>query len=144
MSVCRDDGQLRTLLGSCIGVALYDRRQRIGGLAHIVLPESRGSTVQPGKYADTAVPELVRQMSRLADGKLKVWAKIAGGARMFAVGTASSVGEQNAMAIEKHLRQLGIAIVGRDCGGEKGRRMLLDSRTGIVTIGFVGSEPVEL
>ena len=44
MQVGGNGDTLRTLLGSCIGLALYDRRRKIGGLAHIVLPESRGKT----------------------------------------------------------------------------------------------------
>ena len=51
-------------LGSCIGIALLDRASLVAGLAHVVLPESRpGGT--PGKFADTAVPELVRRVSGL-------------------------------------------------------------------------------
>ena len=51
----------RTLLGSCVGLALYDPHRAIGGLAHVVLPNSGGTAALPGKYADTALPELLRQ-----------------------------------------------------------------------------------
>ena len=40
MAVAINDGVLRTLLGSCIGLALYDQNRRVGGLAHVVLPDS--------------------------------------------------------------------------------------------------------
>ena len=42
IAVATSEGVLRTLLGSCIGLVLYDRRARAGGLAHIVLPDSQG------------------------------------------------------------------------------------------------------
>ena len=49
IGVAQSEGQLRTLLGSCLGVALYDRRLRIAALSHIVLPDSQGQTHLPGK-----------------------------------------------------------------------------------------------
>jgi len=52
-------------LGSCIGVALLDRASPVAGLAHVVLPEGRSGTAVPAKFADTAVPELIRQVSAL-------------------------------------------------------------------------------
>ena len=72
--------RLRTVLGSCIGVALYDRRAGIGGLAHVMLPDSRGEVKMPGKFADTAIPALVEKLTQAGAGKLS--AKIAGGANM--------------------------------------------------------------
>ena len=62
IAVARDDGVLRTLLGSCLGLALYDRRLKVGGVAHIVLPESMGRLSNPGKFADTAVPAMIDRM----------------------------------------------------------------------------------
>ncbi len=59
-----DGNTLHTLLGSCVGLALYDRQQKIGGLAHIVLPDSRGSEHRLGKYVNTAVPSLMDQNSK--------------------------------------------------------------------------------
>ena len=50
-------------LGSCVGVAVVDPSTKIGGLAHVMLPDStaiKGST-NIAKFADTGVEELVRQ-----------------------------------------------------------------------------------
>ena len=80
IGVARTSGLLRTLLGSCLGLALYDRRLKVAGLGHIVLPSALGRNEHPGKYADTAVPEMIRQMQELAgEERLKLCAKIAGG-----------------------------------------------------------------
>ena len=41
LNLCRDPDIITTLgLGSCIGIALYDPSTKIGGLAHIMLPDS--------------------------------------------------------------------------------------------------------
>ena len=66
LAVIQETGVLRTLLGSCVGLVLYDQRNRVGALAHIVLPSANGSNTHPGKYADTAIPELIRLMAAVA------------------------------------------------------------------------------
>lgn len=141
IAVGRDEGTLRTMLGSCVGLVLHDRRRRMSGLAHIMLPDSRGQGQPPGKYADTAVAELLRRLRALADGDtLRLTAKLAGGAKMFAFQTGPTIGDQNVQALERLLTAEGIAIVARACGGEHGRRMKLDVASGIVTIETVGLE----
>ncbi len=144
MAVAINDGVLRTLLGSCIGLVLYDRKCKVGGLAHVVLPESRGETDRPGKFVDTAIPALIRDMKRLAGGAIEPTARIAGGANIFATEVVETVGRQNIEASERILEALGIPIVGRHCGGERGRRMSLDTATGLIIIEVVGSDPIEL
>ncbi len=144
MAVAINDGVLRTLLGSCIGLVLYDRKCKVGGLAHVVLPESRGKTDRPGKFVDTAIPALMRDMQRLAGGAIEPTARIAGGANMFAMEVVETIGRENSEASELSLEALRIPIVGRHCGGNQGRRMSLDTATGLIIIEVVGSDPIEL
>ena len=74
-------------LGSCIGLALIDRRVGVAGMAHIVLPEAPNeSDPEPGKFADLAVPELISQMKRAGAVVRRLDAVLAGGARMFELG----------------------------------------------------------
>ena len=138
IGVRRDEGMLRTLLGSCIGVALYERRLKLVGLAHIVMPNSMGRTDALGKYADTAIPETIRQLLKVANAqRLELSAKIAGGANMFAnVSTISknSMGEQNTAAVENALKKCNIPITARHLGGSSGRRMVVQLPTGVVQI----------
>ena len=136
--------RLRTLLGSCVGLMLYDHRHHVGGLAHIVLPHSNGEGTPHGKYADTALPELLRQIEQL-NGRVKhLAAKISGGANMFATKGPMSIGDQNIAAVEQLLKSAGIPILGRHCGGNQGRRVSFDVDTGRVTIEVVGASAIEL
>ena len=144
MGVAINDGVLRTLLGSCIGLVLYDRKRKVGGLAHIVLPESRGETDRPAKFVDTAIPALIRDMKKLAGGAIEPTARIVGGANMFATEVVETIGRQNIEASARLLEALRIPIVGRHCGGDQGRRMSLDTTTGLIIIEIVGSGPIEL
>jgi len=143
-AVSANDGVLRSLLGSCIGLALYDHTHKVGGLAHIVLPQSRGPGGPAGKFVDTAIPALYAEMETLAGRSLKPTARIAGGANMFSTTVIQTIGTQNIEATERLLSELRIPLLGRHCGGEKGRRMSLDTATGVITIEIVGSDPIEL
>ena len=94
-------------LGSCIGIALWDSTTKIGGLAHIMLPDSTKirNNSNIAKFADTGIVELVRQMEALGVPRRRMVAKIAGGAKMFEVaGTTSvgNIGEKNAIASKKN------------------------------------------
>jgi len=144
MAVAQSVGQLRMLLGSCVGLALYDRRRRVAGLAHVVLPDSRGNGEVPGKFVDTAVPALIQEMESIAGEPVRLSARIAGGANMFAVAGSRRIGDQNIEASEALLRELRIPIVGRHCGGTQGRRMTMDVATGVITIEIVGCDPEEI
>ncbi|HXY32942.1 MAG TPA: chemotaxis protein CheD [Planctomycetaceae bacterium] len=135
---------LKTLLGSCVGLTLHDRRAGVGGLAHIVLPDSRGDLTAPGKFADTALPELLRLINELGGRTEKLIAKLAGAANMFSSEAGKLVGEQNLLAVEALLASRRIPIVGRHCGGTQGRRMAFYIETGEVTIDILGSESVVL
>lgn len=144
MSAAAAGEVLRTLLGSCVGLALHDREKKVGGLAHIVLPESRGTEDRPGKYVNTAIPTLIEEIEKLVKGDLTLRAKIAGGATMFSTDATASIGRQNINKCEEVLSRLGIPIVARHCGGEHGRRMSLDAASGNVVVEIAGQPPVEL
>lgn len=138
LDVLQGSGVLRTLLGSCIGLVLHDRRNKIAGLAHIVLPSSNGNAADPGKFADTALPALVEKIQQLGGQTRHIVAKFSGGANMFTTTSVSAVGDINVAAVESLLRDAAIPIVARHCGGKRGRRMEFDVETGAMTIETVG------
>lgn len=145
IGVARGEGVLRTFVGSCVGLAIFDGQQRAAGLAHIMLPESRGDRERPGRYADTAIPELVRLVGELAGrSRPRLAAKLVGGARMFAFQTGLTVGDQNVSAVDRLLEDLGIPVLGRDCGGSHGRRVLFDVATGRMQIEVLGVPPATI
>ena len=130
-------------LGSCIGIALWDSTTKIGGLAHIMLPDSTKirNNSNLAKFADTGIVELVRQMEALGVPRRRLVAKIAGGAKMFEVsGTTSvgNIGEKNAIASKKALKELGIPILAEDTGLNYGRTVELDCSNGAYIIKAVG------
>ena len=117
LNICKEPDVITTLgLGSCIGIALFDPITKIGGLAHIMLPDSTKmkNNSNIAKFADTGIEELVRRMIEAGVSKSRLVAKIAGGARMFEVSGLSEVGnigERNAEASREKLKELGIPLL---------------------------------
>lgn len=112
-------------LGSCIGISLYDRFKRVGGLVHIMLPENPGGK-KTVKYADTAIPFLISQLEKMGAQKRRLSAKIVGGAAMFKSESGNAVmqiGERNIEAVKKYLRKERIDIEASDVGKDYGRSM---------------------
>ena len=126
-------------LGSCIGISLYDTVTKVGGLLHIMLPDSKEArnTDNIAKFADTGIPALINDCVRRGANKHRMVAKIAGGAQMFKLQNASDlmkVGERNAAAAKEILKQNGIRIVGEDTGKDYGRTVQIDLATGEYTV----------
>jgi chemotaxis protein CheD len=145
IGVASDGEMLRTFVGSCIGVAIYNRRRKVAALAHIMLPQANGQTEQPGKYADTAIPEMIRQLNKLCHEEPTRWsAKIAGGAKMFAFQSGMTIGDQNVAAAEKILNELDIPVLASCCGGEQGRRLCLDASTGMLVVESMNANPRQI
>ncbi len=95
LNICKSPNAITTLgLGSCIGIAIYDPVTKIGGLAHIMLPDSTKirNNSNIAKFADTGIVELVNRMVRAGAGRTRMVAKIAGGAKMFEVSGTDTIG----------------------------------------------------
>jgi chemotaxis protein CheD len=112
---------LETLLGSCVGIAVWDPTTGLGGLAHIVLPESYGSCPKPGKFADTAVAKLKTGLLRRQANAACLKAKLAGGATMYGERQANDIGARNIDAAREQLLRHGIPVVAQHVGGTLGR-----------------------
>ncbi len=150
LNVCEYPNSITTLgLGSCVGVALYDPVTKCGGLAHVMLPDSTAirNNANIAKFADTGIVELVKRMEKKGASKIRMVAKIAGGAQMFAFSNSTDlvrVGERNVEACKKKLRELGIRIVAEDTGLNYGRTVEFYTETGMMTIKAVGKELKEI
>lgn len=144
LNICKCPEVITTLgLGSCIGIALYDPVTKIGGLAHIMLPDSTKmkNNSNIAKFADTGIVELVRLLQANGANKSRLVAKIAGGAKMFEVSGLSQVGNigaRNAEASKAKLKEMGIRLLAEDTGLNYGRTVELHTETGEFYIKSVG------
>jgi chemotaxis protein CheD len=128
-------------LGSCVALCLYDPLFKIGGMAHIMLPDSRVSGEKNhnfGKFADTAVPYLIEKMREKGAIKFSLRAKIFGGSRMMFNNSNISdwldIGSKNVIAVKSALKREGINLEEENVGGNLARTVLFFIEDGNVIV----------
>ena len=121
-------------LGSCIGVSLYDPQKKVGGLLHIMLPDSTQARASdnPAKFADTGIPLMLQEVIGLGASKSRLVAKLAGGAQMFAFANATDI--MRVGTRKNILRRNGIKVIAEDTGGNYGRTVQIDLNTGVYKV----------
>lgn len=118
---------IKTLLGSCVAVCLWDAEARVGGVIHYLLPRGRHSRGETGRYGSLAIPALVRAVCALGGQPGSLKAKIFGGAKVLAgLGPSSgaSLGDSNVAVAWEILAAENVPVVNSDVGGNRGRRVL--------------------
>ncbi|MGL6107884.1 chemotaxis protein CheD [Romboutsia sp.] len=143
--IVKAPNQIMTIgLGSCCGVVLYDERNKIAGLVHVLLPNSKNEKVvaNKAKYADTGIVLLYEEMKKAGANTRCIRAKLAGGAHMFnfknTENSIFSVGEKNVKACKQTLAKLNISIFAEDVLGSNGRTIIFDTLTNKLRVKSIG------
>lgn len=135
-------------LGSCVGIVIFDKFARVGGMVHIMLPDSTQfkNPDNPAKFADTGIKLLLGELLKIGGKHSNLVAKIAGGAQMFKGHTSNllNIGERNIKKTKDVLSSLKIPLIAEDTGGNKGRTMILQMDSGKVLVRTVGCVPREI
>lgn len=127
-------------LGSCVGLAAYDPAAKVGGMAHIMLPESfpDKSVDKPGKFANTAIPALLEELERLGASPTKLVVALAGGAQVRHASGAGAVGHhlgaRNAEAVAEWCRKYCLKIIAEEVGGNVARTLTMCTASGDVKV----------
>ena len=144
LKIAKAPDVLTTLgLGSCVGIALYDSTTKIGGLAHIMLPDSKQikNNSNVAKFADTGIAELIEELVSNGARSNRLVAKIAGGAHMFEFKNMDDmmrIGTRNVNAVIACLEEFKIPIIAKDTGSNYGRTVELHTDTGIFVVKTIG------
>lgn len=144
--IAKNNEKLVTIgLGSCVGIALLERDRKIAALIHILLPDSTKfqDITNPYKFADLAIPSVIKELVFIGCRKDRIVAKIAGGASMFNFSSktlSKNIGELNVLAVKKALLKEGIRILGEDVGGNKGRSLYVYPSENSVMVKVVGCD----
>ena len=138
MVIAKNPEILTTSVGSCVAIVVYNKKTCIGGLVHVLLSNSQGRNDCPGKYADTAVPEVLKLLKAEIESPYAVFeAKIAGGANMFGFdpnGPNGRIGDKNVEGVIEALKKAEVNIIAEDIGGKSGRTVHFYLETGKVEI----------
>lgn len=140
LKVLQSPASLTSLgIGSCVAVTMYDAQAKIGGMAHIMLPDINAvkNRTNRAKFANTAIPDMLEKMIEMGADKQAIKVKLMGGAHMFGFSQTEAIfniGKRNVEMAKNTLRELGIRIVAEETGGSYGRSLYFDLETGKVRV----------
>lgn len=143
MKTSRQPGEIimTYALGSCLGIAVHDPVAAVGGMLHVMLPNSQvnpeKAAVNPAMFVDTGLPALFKAVYALGGVKSRIRIAVAGGAgedQVFAIG------KRNFILLRKMLWTNGLMIAAHDTGGKAARNMYLEIGSGRVWIQTRGEE----
>ncbi|MBD3275077.1 MAG: chemotaxis protein CheD [Candidatus Marinimicrobia bacterium] len=136
-------------LGSCIGVALYDPVVKVGGLVHVMLPESNlengtGGVKNPYKYIDTGVPRLYKKMYEMGAQKKRIENAVIGGSQIMDDSGFFNIGKRNYAALRKLFWKNNVLINRQHVGGRINRTVKMEVATGRILVKLSSGETIEL
>jgi chemotaxis protein methyltransferase CheR len=130
----REPLKVTTLLGSCVGVCLYDPKVRIGGMNHFMLPSNNAADGTSATYGIHAMELLINEIMKLGGDRRRLTAKVFGGGDVLGnrkrENSGMTIGEQNIQFALQFLETDSIPVVGRDLGGQAGRQIQFLTHTG--------------
>jgi chemotaxis protein CheD len=131
-------------LGSCVGIGVFDPASSVGGLLHVLLPESSLDATKAAKnpfmFADTGVVQLLNRCLELgaAKSRLRVW--LAGGSAVMDSRGVFNIGKRNQLAARKALWKAGLLTLNEDLGGQGSRTVRLELSTGTFWVRASGDD----
>ena len=147
-NICKAPDSIITLgLGSCVGIVLYDRNQKLCGMLHAMLPDSTRirNNSNRSKFVDSGLEDMLQEMLKQGTNMKNLTAKMAGGAAMFDFSEENditSIGAQNVQAAKELLTQFKIPLLAEDTGKNYGRTIIFNPETGGLTIRAVGQPEI--
>ncbi len=127
-------------VGSCVVIIFFDRKKKLGGMAHSMLPERLTGDSDyfsaPGKYVNEAIDNLFERFLKRGSNAADLAAVLVGGAEMFPSlsGDYFTVGYQNLQTAKRCLAETGVALIDESVGGHFGRSVSLDPQSGKLII----------
>ena len=130
--------ELKTFVGSCVAICLFDLVSKVAGMAHVMLPK-KSDGIQftgendIGKYADEALSYMIDNMIRKGADPKRIRAKMAGGATIFAHESETSlfnIGPRNISFLKEILLENDIPLISEDTGENFGRWVRFNLRSG--------------
>jgi chemotaxis protein CheD len=130
-------------LGSCLGITIYDPVKKVGGLLHLMLPDSKidpaKAAATPFMFVDSGVPRLFAAAYSLGADRSRIIIKVAGGAQLLDPGRTFNIGERNFQAFSNLIARNGLYITAQDVGGLSSRTLRFDNSNGNVSIQSPGA-----
>ena len=136
---------VRTVLGSCVAVTMFDQRRGVAAICHALLPEGDDPSSHPSeksstsyKYVNSVIPIMVKRLLSYGADPKKLEVKLFGGSDMLSATIRKShirpVGKSNIDAVIQAIKAQDLHLKVSDVGGTFGRKLLFYTNTGEVLL----------
>lgn len=142
---------VRTVLGSCVAVTMFDKRIGVAAMCHALLPQGNETLDQQAattenlsyKYVQTVIPLMLQRLKAFGSEAKDLEVKLFGGADMLTVRTGNPnmqpVGKSNIDAVLQAIKAHNLELIVSDVGGHFGRKILFYTQTGEVLLKRINS-----
>ncbi len=138
--VSRSGEIIGTVLGSCIAACIRDKKIKVGGMNHFMLPVQNSDRAMERRsvvnaelcYGNWAMEFLINSILKQGGKKENLEVKIFGGGRVLANMTQMDIGQRNINFVTDYLAKEGLRVVSHDLGSNCPRKVLYFSDTGAV------------
>jgi two-component system chemotaxis response regulator CheB len=124
--------EIFTTLGTCVAFCVFDKKRKIGGMIHYLLPnkESDHDLNSPLNYAETAIPAILKEFKKLGSYKGDLQVTIIGGNSIGETEISKEIGNANIKAALDWVKKLGLKYTHRSSFNDKGQQILFKTDTG--------------
>lgn len=136
--VIKTPGIIKTILGSCVAVCIWDKLHKQGGMNHFMLPYWNGKGLASPKHGNIAISKLIEQMIDNGSSRNNLIAKIFGGGEVISVQNVNfHIGERNILVAKDLLKDEKINIVSESVGGKLGRKIQFNTYSGTILMNYI-------
>lgn len=120
-------------IGSCVVIAAYDFKEKVGALAHIMLPGKapENKDLLKFRYATNAMEELIGRMNLLGTKEKNIAICLVGGANVLEK-KDDTIALNNVTSVSDILKKEGIKVKAQAMGGTERRSISLDIDKGSI------------
>jgi len=143
--VANEPTVIKTVVGSCIAVCLYDPALRLGGMNHFLLPTpcNGDRPADLARFGIHAMELLIGAMQKSGGDRRRLQAKVFGGGHVLAFSAQTdSVPAQNIRFIQQFLATERVPVLGWDLGGYLPRRVHFYTDTGAAYVKRLGRRTI--
>lgn len=127
------DEVIVTVLGSCISACIRDKKQKIGGMNHFMLPKQNADASmsvmdKSTRYGNYAMEHMINDILKHGGKRENLEVKIFGGGRILA--TMTDIGLRNIEFVHEYIRTEGLDFITEDIGDKYPRKVMYFPSTG--------------
>ncbi len=133
----KEPATIRTVVGGCVAVCVWDQVHQWGGMAHFIYPVTLDKNSSTPRYGNVAVTALIRLMKQAGSKPEDMVAHVLGGASPVTAKKEENTGHQGQRNVEvacSVLSHHNITIIGEDTGGHIGRKIAFDTNSGQIAV----------